>query len=74
MMRSEELPASVILRAIAQLLDRGLGKPMQPNTLQHLDENGLPTKPVYHVEVAGYDEHEAAPAPKTNGRAADASH
>jgi hypothetical protein len=41
---------------------------------QHLDEHGNPTNPVYEVTVTGYDEPEPAPAPKANGRAADASH
>jgi hypothetical protein len=47
---------------------------MQPTTMQHLDENGVPVKPVYNVTVTGYDEPASAPAPKTNGRAQDASH
>jgi hypothetical protein len=72
--RHGALPPSIILAAIAQLLDRGMAKPMQPNTIQHLGEDGLPTKPTYVLNVTGCDEPDPAPAPKANGRAANAGH
>jgi hypothetical protein len=74
MVQNEKLPPSIILAAIAQLLDRGMAKPMQPNTIQHLGEDGLPTKPTYVLNVTGCDEPDPAPAPKANGRAANAGH
>jgi hypothetical protein len=74
MVQNEKLPPSIILAAIAQLLDCGMAKPMQPNTIQHLGEDGLPTKPTYVLNVTGCGEPDPAPAPKANGRAANAGH
>ena len=72
LMRDNSIPPQAKIAAINSILDRGLGKPMQPIQQQHLDENGQPTSPVFHVNVREYAE--PRPAPKANGGAKDASH
>jgi hypothetical protein len=67
-MRNIEAPPAARIAAINGILDRGLGKPMQSTTMQHLGEDGQPTKPVFEVNVIPY-ETEPAVAPKANGRA-----
>ena len=47
------------LAAIDSILDRGLGKPMQPMQQQHLGADGQPVSPVFNVIVSQYPEPEA---------------
>ena len=75
LMRSTETPPQAKIAAINSILDRGLGKPMQPMQQQHLDENGQPTSPVFNVTVR---RHEQQPGPsatrQANGRVGDSRH
>jgi hypothetical protein len=58
-MRARDLPPRARIAAIDSILDRGLGKPMQPIQQQHLGADGQPVSPVFNVIVSQYPEPEA---------------
>jgi hypothetical protein len=65
-MRARDLPPRARIAAIDSLLDRGLGKPTQPMTQQHLDAHGKPAAPI--LVVSRYAEAETAQEKKSPHR------
>ena len=61
LMRDKTMPPRAVIAAIDSILDRGLGKPMQPMQQQHLDADGKPISPVFNVRVSQYPEPEPPP-------------
>ena len=61
LMRSTETPPQAKIAAINSILDRGLGKPMQPMQQQQLGADGKPISPVFNVTVSQYPEPEPPP-------------
>ena len=71
-MRKPDLDPRAVIAAINSLLDRGIGKPMQPVQQQQLDAEGKPVTPTFTVNVAPYPE--PAAAPEAAARAKDTRH
>jgi hypothetical protein len=59
--RSADTPPQARIAAINSILDRGLGKPMQPTQQQQLGPDGEPIAPAFIVNVSQYIEPQTAP-------------
>jgi Family of unknown function (DUF5681) len=59
LMRDKTMPPRAVIAAIDSILDRGLGKPMQPMQQQQLGADGQPISPNFIVNVSQYAEPEA---------------
>ena len=55
-MRNIEAPPAACIAAINSILDRDLGKPMQPTQQQQLGPDGQPIAPAFIVNVSQYPE------------------
>ena len=71
LMRAADTPPQAKIAAINSILDRGLGKPMQPMQ-QQLGADGQPISPNFIVNVSPYAE--PAAAPETASGAKDTRH
>jgi len=60
-MRARDLPPRARIAAIDSILDRGLGKPMQPMRQQQIGANGQPISPSFNVIIT---EHADPAAPQ----------
>jgi hypothetical protein len=74
LMRNKTIPPQAKIAAINSILDRGLGRPMQPVQQQYLDENGQPASPVFNVNVSKHEHAEPSAARQANGRVGDSRH
>jgi hypothetical protein len=63
--RARDLPPRARIAAIDSILDRALGKPMQPMQQQHLGADGQPVLPVFNV----IRHYQLCPLLKVDGRA-----
>jgi hypothetical protein len=59
-MRAGDLPPRARIAAIDSILDRGLGKPMQPMQQQQIGADGQPISPSFNVIISEYPD----PAPQ----------
>ena len=71
-MRNPEADLRAVIAAAVAILDRGIGKPMQPVQQQQLDADGKPMTPTFTVNVSGYAE--PPPAPEAAPRVKDTRH
>ena len=55
-MRARDLPPRARIAAIDSILDRGLGKPMQPMQQQQIGADGQPISPSFNVIISEYAE------------------
>ena len=67
LMRDKTMPRRAVIAAIDSILDRGLGKPMQPMQQQQPGADGQPVSPVFNVNVSQYAEPEAPREAATGG-------
>jgi hypothetical protein len=72
-MRARDLPPSARIAAINSILDRGLGKPMQPMQQQQLGADGQPISPGFVVNIAPYPD-EPLPAAEAAAGTKDTHH
>jgi hypothetical protein len=61
LMRKKDLDPRAVIAAVNSLLDRGIGKPMQPMQQQYLGADGQPISPDFIVNVSQYAEPPPAP-------------
>jgi len=61
--------ARAVIAAAIAILDRGIGKPMQPTQQQLLGADGQPISPDFNVIIGPYPE--TAPAPEAAPRVKD---
>ena len=54
LMRDKTMPPRAVIAAIDSILDRGLGKPMQPMQQQQIGADGQPISPSFNVIISEY--------------------
>jgi Family of unknown function (DUF5681) len=71
-MRDPNVDVRAVIAAAIAILDRGIGKPMQPTQQQLLGADGQPIRPDFVVNVTPYPE--SPPAPEAAAGAKDTRH
>ena len=71
-MRNPEADLRAVIAAAVAILDRGIGKPMQPTQQQQLGADGQPISPNFTVIVSQYPDPEAPR--EAVGRETDSRH
>ena len=62
LMRDKTMPPRAVIAAIDSILDRGLGKPMQPMQQQQIGADGQPISPSFNVIISEYPDPAAPEA------------